>query len=130
MKRVGFYSGSFDPVTKGHTDIIERAARMCDTLVIGIGVPPGNAPLFSPSSAMIFSAVGIELWRKPTVVVTTRTRLGVCAGAGKGEFYTLDKINIIVNYQDFFVFHTWCFVLPVRPSVRRSSSSPGAQIGK
>jgi pantetheine-phosphate adenylyltransferase len=47
MKRTGFYSGSFDPVTNGHTDVIARAARMVDTLVIGIGVHPGKAPLFS-----------------------------------------------------------------------------------
>ena len=48
MKRIGFTSGSFDPVTIGHTDVIARAARMVDTLVIGIGVHPGKTPLFSP----------------------------------------------------------------------------------
>jgi pantetheine-phosphate adenylyltransferase len=47
MKRIGFYSGSFDPVTNGHTDVIARAARMVDTLVIGIGVHPGKTPMFS-----------------------------------------------------------------------------------
>jgi pantetheine-phosphate adenylyltransferase len=47
MKRIGFYSGSFDPVTNGHTDVIVRAARLVDTLVIGIGVHPGKTPMFS-----------------------------------------------------------------------------------
>jgi pantetheine-phosphate adenylyltransferase len=47
MKRTGFYSGSFDPVTNGHTDVIARAARMVDTLVIGIGVHPGKTPMFT-----------------------------------------------------------------------------------
>jgi pantetheine-phosphate adenylyltransferase len=47
MKRIGFTSGSFDPVTNGHLDVIARAARMVDTLVIGIGVHPGKTPLFS-----------------------------------------------------------------------------------
>ena len=46
MKRIGFYSGSFDPVTIGHTDVIARACRLVDTLVIGIGVHPGKTPLF------------------------------------------------------------------------------------
>ena len=46
--RIGFYSGSFDPVTLGHLDVIARAARLVDRLVIGIGVHPGKAPLFSP----------------------------------------------------------------------------------
>jgi len=48
MKRIGFTSGSFDPVTHGHLDVIARAARMVDNLVIGIGVHPGKTPLFSP----------------------------------------------------------------------------------
>jgi len=47
MKRIGFTSGSFDPVTNGHLDVIARAARMVDTLVIGIGVHPGKTPLFA-----------------------------------------------------------------------------------
>ena len=47
MIRTGFYSGSFDPVTLGHTDVIRRACALVDRLVIGIGVNPGKAPLFS-----------------------------------------------------------------------------------
>ena len=47
MKRTGFTSGSFDPVTNGHMDVIARAARMVDTLVVGIGVHPGKTPMFS-----------------------------------------------------------------------------------
>lgn len=49
MTRIGFYSGTFDPVTLGHTDVIQRAARLVDKLVIGIGVHPGKTPVFSPS---------------------------------------------------------------------------------
>jgi pantetheine-phosphate adenylyltransferase len=47
MKRIGFTSGSFDPVTNGHLDVIGRGARMVDELVVGIGVHPGKTPLFS-----------------------------------------------------------------------------------
>jgi pantetheine-phosphate adenylyltransferase len=48
MTRIGFYSGTFDPVTLGHTDVIARAASLVDKLVIGIGVHPEKAPLFTP----------------------------------------------------------------------------------
>ncbi len=46
MTRTGFYSGSFDPITNGHLDVIAHAARMVDRLVIGIGIHPGKTPLF------------------------------------------------------------------------------------
>jgi pantetheine-phosphate adenylyltransferase len=48
--RIGFYSGSFDPVTLGHTDVIERASRLVDKLVIGIGVHPAKAPMFADAA--------------------------------------------------------------------------------
>ena len=47
MQRIGFYSGSFDPVTLGHIDVLTRALKLVDSLVIGIGVHPGKAPMFS-----------------------------------------------------------------------------------
>jgi pantetheine-phosphate adenylyltransferase len=46
MPRTGFYSGSFDPITNGHIDVIRRSAGLVDRLVIGIGIHPGKTPLF------------------------------------------------------------------------------------
>jgi pantetheine-phosphate adenylyltransferase len=45
--RIGFYSGSFDPVTNGHLDVLTSAAALCDAVVVGIGIHPGKQPLFS-----------------------------------------------------------------------------------
>ena len=45
MKR-GLYPGTFDPVTHGHTEIIRRAARLVDHLVIGVAVNRDKGPLF------------------------------------------------------------------------------------
>jgi pantetheine-phosphate adenylyltransferase len=45
--RIGVYPGTFDPVTNGHTDIILRAARLVDRLVIGVAVNAGKGPMFS-----------------------------------------------------------------------------------
>lgn len=47
MPHIGFYSGSFDPVTHGHTDVIVRAIDIVDELVIGIGVHDGKVPMFT-----------------------------------------------------------------------------------
>jgi pantetheine-phosphate adenylyltransferase len=45
--RTGLYPGTFDPVTFGHTDIIRRACRLVDRLVIGVAINQGKGPLFS-----------------------------------------------------------------------------------
>jgi len=46
-KRIGVYPGTFDPVTNGHMDIILRAARLVDHLVIGVARNAGKGPIFS-----------------------------------------------------------------------------------
>jgi pantetheine-phosphate adenylyltransferase len=45
-RHVGVYPGTFDPVTNGHLDIICRAARFLDRLVVGVAVNAGKGPLF------------------------------------------------------------------------------------
>jgi pantetheine-phosphate adenylyltransferase len=47
MTRIALYTGSFDPLTNGHVDVIESAAGLCDELIVAIGVNPGKTPLFS-----------------------------------------------------------------------------------
>lgn len=47
MTRTAFYTGSFDPITEGHLDVVRAGAGLCDRLVVAIGVHPGKAPLFS-----------------------------------------------------------------------------------
>ena len=45
-RHVGVYPGTFDPVTNGHLDIIGRAARILDRLVVGVAMNAGKGPLF------------------------------------------------------------------------------------
>ena len=47
QSRVAVYPGTFDPITTGHLDIIRRAARLVDRLVIGVSTNEGKGPLFS-----------------------------------------------------------------------------------
>ena len=44
--RTALYPGTFDPITNGHTDIISRAARLVDRLVIGVAINRDKGPLF------------------------------------------------------------------------------------
>jgi len=45
--RTGLYPGTFDPITNGHADIVRRAARLVDHLVIGVAVNRDKGPLFA-----------------------------------------------------------------------------------
>ena len=47
MTRTALYPGTFDPVTNGHLDIIGRAVKLVDRLVIGVAINTGKGPLFS-----------------------------------------------------------------------------------
>jgi pantetheine-phosphate adenylyltransferase len=44
---IGVYPGTFDPVTNGHMDIIGRAARLCDRLIVAVANNAGKGPLFA-----------------------------------------------------------------------------------
>ncbi|MFC7331977.1 pantetheine-phosphate adenylyltransferase [Rhodocista pekingensis] len=46
-KRIGVYPGTFDPITNGHFDIIQRATLVVDHLIVGVARNAGKGPLFS-----------------------------------------------------------------------------------
>jgi pantetheine-phosphate adenylyltransferase len=50
--RVGVYPGTFDPITRGHSDIIRRGAKLVDRLIIGVTTNPSKDPMFSPEERM------------------------------------------------------------------------------
>ena len=47
LEKIGIYPGTFDPITNGHTDIIGRAARLLDKLIVGVAINPGKEPIFN-----------------------------------------------------------------------------------
>jgi pantetheine-phosphate adenylyltransferase len=72
MKRIGFYPGSFDPVTLGHADVIARACRLLDKLVIGIGAHDTKKPMFSAQERTAM----LEAETKP-IAASTGTEIGI-----------------------------------------------------
>ncbi len=65
-KHIGVYPGTFDPVTNGHLDIIDRAARILDQLVVGVAMNAGKGPLFPLEER-------VELVRAETDAIAART---------------------------------------------------------
>jgi pantetheine-phosphate adenylyltransferase len=84
--RTGFYSGSFDPVTLGHDDVIARALQLVDRLVIGIGIHPGKTPMFTVDEriAMLNSETAPLIPKGGSVEVVTFAGLTVDAARDSG----------------------------------------------
>ena len=57
--RIGVYPGTFDPITNGHLDIIQRATHLVDHLIVGVAQNTGKGPLFSTDErvAMVLEEV-------------------------------------------------------------------------
>lgn len=52
MSRICLFPGTFDPVTLGHVDIINRAIPLFDKIIVGIGINTAKAPMFSPEQRL------------------------------------------------------------------------------
>ncbi len=52
MPRICLFPGTFDPVTLGHIDIIDRALPLFDKIIVGIGINTSKAPMFSAEQRM------------------------------------------------------------------------------
>ena len=57
---VGFYPGSFDPLTNGHLDVIERACKLVDTLVVAVGTHATKTPLFTHEDRLALLQATLE----------------------------------------------------------------------
>ena len=87
MARVAFYSGSFDPPTNGHLDVIAQAAGLCDELVVGVGAHPTKAGLFSIAERIdLIARCGAEMAadRGAKLTVLAFDDLAVAAAARVG----------------------------------------------
>lgn len=68
MSNIAIYPGTFDPITKGHTDLIERAARLFDEVIVAVALNAQKTPCFSHQKR-------IELAQK---ILASQSNVRVC----------------------------------------------------
>ena len=102
MPRVAFYSGSFDPPTNGHCDVIAQAAALCDTLVIGVGSHPSKAGLFSVEERIaLLDACAQPLVSRAgaTLRVTSFSDLAVSAAKRAGAAFVVRGLRDATDFD-------------------------------
>ncbi len=87
MGCTALFTGSFDPLTNGHVDVIRAAAAFCDKIVIGIGTHPGKTPLFNvneKSDLIRAACADVAQLATCTIEVATFAGLAVTAARDNG----------------------------------------------
>ena len=86
--RTALYPGTFDPVTIGHLDVVERAARIFDRLVVGVGDNPEKACVFSLRERL--AMMRREVGHLPNVEVKAFRGLMV-------DFAKAEKVSVVLR---------------------------------
>ncbi|MFN2530544.1 MAG: pantetheine-phosphate adenylyltransferase [Pyrinomonadaceae bacterium] len=99
--RRAIYPGSFDPVTNGHIDIIERGCKLFDEIIVGILVNPEKQPFFSihERCEMLIEVLGTINCRNCTVKVDSFEGLLVSYAVEKKADAIVRGIRAISDYE-------------------------------
>ena len=107
MKRTGFYPGSFDPIHNGHLDIIERAVKLVDKLVIGVAVDTGKVPMFTLEERVeIVSEATDRLKSQAEIAVHGYQGLTINAARSVGAQFLVRGLRAFSDFENEFQLTT------------------------
>lgn len=90
MTRIALYTGSFDPITNGHLDVLRAGAACCDKIIVAIGINPGKTPLFSAEEkAALIAETTRDIAVKTGCKIETATFSGLAVMAARDNGATL-----------------------------------------
>jgi pantetheine-phosphate adenylyltransferase len=96
--RIAIYPGTFDPITKGHLDVLERAHRCFDSVIVGILPNLNKRPLFRVEERIQFILEAVSLL--PNVTVETFDGLVVDFAAKKGAFVLVRGLREVSDFEN------------------------------
>ena len=103
MTRTGFYPGAFDPIHNGHLDIIGRAVKLVDKLVIGVAVDTGKDAMFSLEERMDIAREDTEhLKRQAEIVVHGYSGLTINAARQLGAQVLVRGLRAFSDFENEF----------------------------
>ncbi len=75
MDKCAVYPGTFDPITNGHLDIVERAAKLFSKIIVAVGENPEKTPLFSHNERFELVKEAVSALELPNITVGQFTGL-------------------------------------------------------
>ncbi|WP_119079312.1 pantetheine-phosphate adenylyltransferase [Chitinophaga alhagiae] len=97
MHSICLFPGTFDPVTLGHTDIIDRALPLFDELIIGIGINSGKVPMYSVEQRVEWIR---EIYKdQPKIKVTSYEGLTVTFCRQVNARFILRGIRYVADFE-------------------------------
>lgn len=97
MKGLAIYAGTFDPITLGHIDIIERASRMFDQVIVAIAANPSKNTLFSLPERVELGAKVLK--HLPNVTVEGFTSLTLAYAKSKGASILIRGLRAVADFD-------------------------------
>jgi len=97
MERIGLFPGTFDPVTLGHTDIIDRALPLFDKLYIGLGRNSNKIPMFSEEQRIEW--IQLIYKNNPKIEVLAYDGLTVDCCKTVGAHFVLRGIRYVNDFE-------------------------------
>jgi pantetheine-phosphate adenylyltransferase len=98
-RRVGIYPGTFDPITLGHADIIRRAAKLFDHLIIGVTTNIAKAPMFSDAERIAMVEREVANLGLENVAVVGFNQLLVDFAAAQGASVVVRGIRGVSDFE-------------------------------
>jgi pantetheine-phosphate adenylyltransferase len=139
-KKVGFYAGSFDPVTNGHVDIIKSCLLVVDSLIIAVGAHPSKSPMLPAAlRADLLTRICAFMPEKSRISVHTFDGLAVHAAREQGATILLRGIRdgTDLDYEMQLAAmnaqlnpHIPTIFIPASPATRFISSTNVRQIAR
>ncbi|MBV8301614.1 MAG: pantetheine-phosphate adenylyltransferase [Candidatus Dormibacteraeota bacterium] len=99
-ERTAVYPGSFDPVTLGHLDIIDRAALIFDRIVVGVLANSGKEPLFSVEERI--DLLRRTIGERPRIDVTSFDGLTVDFARSQGASAIVRGLRVVSDFESEF----------------------------